>query len=122
MHKKTVSFWSMINSNLEKYRNPHYVPYSGLIFPETSVRRLWVWERLFFRDCTSLPPPQDHCPAPALERQAEAAAAREAQGVAAAKAATGGATIPATETKHDASSPQKKAKLGKNKKKKKKKK
>ena len=75
MHKKTVSFWSMINSNLEKYRNPHYVPYSGLIFPETSVRRLWVWEGLFFRDCTSLPPPQDHCPAPALERQAEAAAA-----------------------------------------------
>jgi hypothetical protein len=69
VHKKTVSFWSMINSNLDKYRNPHYKPYAGLIFPETSVRRLWLWEGLFFRDCTSLPPPQDSCPS--IELKAE---------------------------------------------------
>ncbi|EKX40604.1 hypothetical protein GUITHDRAFT_75440 [Guillardia theta CCMP2712] len=70
VHKKTVSFWSHVNMNLDRYRNPHYVKYPGLIFPETSVRRLYVWEKLFFRDCTSLPPPQDHCPSIELESSA----------------------------------------------------
>ena len=72
VNKKTVSFWSVVNTNADKYRNPHYKPYSGLIFPETSVRRLWVWEGLFFRDCTSLPPPEDSCPAVQLEERLQA--------------------------------------------------
>lgn len=33
------------------------------------MRRLWVWEGLFFRDCTSLPPPEDSCPAVELEER-----------------------------------------------------
>ena len=69
VQKKTVSLWSGVNSNLDKFCNPHYKPYAGLIFPETSVRRLWVWEGLFFRDCSSLPPPQDVCPCVDLEQQ-----------------------------------------------------
>jgi hypothetical protein len=72
VNKKTVSFWSVVNTKPDKYRNAHYKPYSGLIFPETSVRRLWVWEGLFFRDCTSLPPPEDSCPAVELEERLQA--------------------------------------------------
>jgi hypothetical protein len=76
VHKRTVSFWSHVLTNLDKYTNAHYIKYPGLIFPETNVRRLWLWEGLFFRDCTSLPPPQDRCPALSLGREATTSKAR----------------------------------------------
>ncbi|XP_042562198.1 myotubularin-related protein 2 [Clupea harengus] len=48
--KKTVSLWSLINSQLEEFCNPLYVNYSShVLFPVVSMRHLELWVGYYIR-------------------------------------------------------------------------
>lgn len=48
--KKTVSLWSLINSQLEEFSNPLYVNYSShVLFPVVSMRHLELWVGYYIR-------------------------------------------------------------------------
>ncbi|XP_017291336.1 myotubularin-related protein 2 [Kryptolebias marmoratus] len=48
--KRTVSLWSLINSQLEEFTNPLYVNYSNhVLFPVVSLRHLELWVGYYIR-------------------------------------------------------------------------
>lgn len=47
---KTVSLWSLINSNMSSYVNPFYTPESSrVLYPVASMRHLELWVNYYIR-------------------------------------------------------------------------
>jgi len=49
LKQRTISLWSMINSNAVRFRNPHYRPNSRRLSPSASMRRLSLWTGYYLR-------------------------------------------------------------------------
>jgi len=45
----TNSLWSYINSNIQDYRNPLFKYCNYVLFPETSQKRMKIWENYYLR-------------------------------------------------------------------------
>lgn len=47
--QRTVSLWSYINSSIDNYRNPLYLPRPGVLEPVASIRLISLWKGLYCR-------------------------------------------------------------------------
>ncbi|CDQ86668.1 unnamed protein product [Oncorhynchus mykiss] len=50
LRSKTVSLWSLVNSDLSFYQNPFYTPESNrVLYPVASMRHLELWVTYYIR-------------------------------------------------------------------------
>jgi len=54
--QRTSSLWSMINSNVEIYKNPFYSPTSHSLDPVPTMRYIRLWKGLYCRWNPSMRP------------------------------------------------------------------
>lgn len=47
--QRTVSLWSYINSSIDNYRNPLFLPHHGVLEPVASIRLISLWKGLYCR-------------------------------------------------------------------------
>ncbi|XP_034233859.1 myotubularin-related protein 2 isoform X1 [Thrips palmi] len=47
--QRSVSLWSYINSSIDNYRNPLFLPHHGVLEPVASIRLISLWKGLYCR-------------------------------------------------------------------------
>lgn len=58
--KRTVSVWTYVLNHPSRFRNAHYTPYDGPLWPHLTLKRASVWHRFYSRwDPAAHPAPTD---------------------------------------------------------------